>query len=179
MSTENEKPTLIEERLERAPRNLYGGRILEKKGRGFTRRIFVLTCDLCGLRIGNGDRLRACATDECKAKVCENCFINYEGQTYCRHCLKLKLEIDESDFDVLNVIIAAKRISIPAIANQLAVSLQSVRKSLPTLLKANLIRRRSVSVLTQFEPTPIAIYNQLAIAKLFDTTTQTYERDKD
>jgi predicted transcriptional regulator len=179
MSTENEKPTLIEERLERSPRDLYGGRMLEKKGKGFTRRIFVLTCDSCGLRIGNEDRLRACTTDECKAKICESCSISYEAQTYCRHCLKSKLGIDESDFDVLNVIIAAKRIGIPAIANQLQVSLQSVRKSWPRLLKANLIRPRAVSVFTQFEPTPIAVYNQLAIAKLFDITTQTYERDED
>jgi hypothetical protein len=158
---------LIEERVERAPRNLYGGKTLEKNGKGFTRKIFIPVCDDCGLRIGTDDLLKSCTETDCKAKICENCSIAYQGRTYCRSCLKSKVGIDEYDLNVLNLIILFGRIAIPDIGRQLQTSSRSIRKSLQKLLEANLIQRSSISIFTRFEPTPVATYNQQSIARLF------------
>lgn len=171
---DNGRP-MIEERQERAPRDVYGGRMLEKEGKGFTRTVFVLTCDSCGLRIADGDRLRVCNKQDCRAKICDDCSICYEGQTYCRKCLKSKLGIEESDLNVLQAIIESKRIDIPRIANNLGGSPREVRRSIQRLMGANLVSRCYVSILAQFEPTTLALYNQLAITRLF---TQTYQSEE-
>ncbi len=168
----DESGPMLEERQEKAPRDVYGGRMLEKKGKGFTRTIFVLACDACGLRIGEGDRLRVCNKRDCRAKICEDCSIGYEGQIYCRRCLKSKLGIEESDLNVLQAIVESQRIGLAQIAHKLEVSSQEIRKSLQRLKKANLVSRRSASIFTQFEPTTVAVCNRLALAKLFTQTDQ-------
>ncbi len=163
---DDEKP-MIEERQERAPRDVYGGRMLEKKGKGFTRTVFVLACDSCGLRIGEDDRLRVCNKPECRRKICDDCSFSYEGQIYCGKCLKSKLGIEEPDMNVLHAIIESKRMDIPGIANNLGASPRAVRKSIRRLVRAKLVSRCSVSIFMQFEPTTSAFYNQLAITRLF------------
>lgn len=163
----NDKP-MLEERQERAPRDVYGGRMIEKKGKGFTRTVLVLVCDSCGLRIGETDRLRACSESACQAKICDDCAFVFEGQIFCQHCFKSKLDgMEESDLAPLQLVITARKTEIPQIASQLNLSSNAVRESLQRLVKANLISRCSVSILTQFEPTASAVYNKSEITRLF------------
>jgi hypothetical protein len=175
---EDESSTLIQEREERAPRELYGGRILERNGKVVTRKLYVPTCDSCGLRIGDDDRVRVCSNGDCKVKICQTCSIAYQGETYCIKCLRSKLAIDEFDHDVLSVIMAFGRIDIPGVSKELGVTTQAVRTSLPNLLRANLIHRRAVSVFAQFEATPLARHNLLAIGKLFGVAFPTTEENE-
>lgn len=174
----NESSTLIQERQERAPKELYGGRILERNGNVITRKLYVPTCDSCGLRISDNDRVKVCASDSCKAKTCQACSVIYQGETYCIQCLRSKLAIDEFDYDVLSVIMAVGNMYIPKISRELGVTTQAVRTSLPKLLRANLIRRRAVSVFARFEPTPLAKHNLPAIGKLFGVDLPTGEENE-
>jgi hypothetical protein len=174
----NESSTLIQERQERAPKELYGGRILERNGDVITRKLYVPTCDSCGLRIGDNDRVKVCTSASCKAKICQTCSVIYQGETYCIQCLRSRLAIDEFDYDVLSVIITFGKMDIPGISREIGVTTQAVRTSLPNLLRANLIRRRAVSVFAQFEATPLARHNLLAIGKLFGVTLPTREENE-
>lgn len=164
---EHEKSILIQEQEERAPERLYGGRILKKNGIGITRTVFVLTCASCGLRITPDRQITVCA--ETHAITCDSCSVFYQNQNYCVACLKSKLGINEFDFNVLNLILESGR-SISSIATEIDECEQSVRKSVSRLVNANLIRRLSLSILSQFEATSVAKHNLQALQKLFNAT---------